>query len=280
MSQAHRLLLLLLVSVLFLPSGRAEAQSCAGPFAIGEVQRTFRDPARGNRSVGVLIRYPATRAGSNAPPVTGCAFPAVVFGHGFTISHTAYRFLSDGLVPGGYVLAFPSTEGGLSPSHARFAADLAFVARALHTDSLLAAALGAGRALGGHSMGGGAAVLAASGNRDVQALFALAPAETNPSAVAAAAGVGVPTQFVLGSRDCVTPRDRHAQPIFDRLGTPTGLKFIHEIAGGSHCQFSNGAWTCSFGENSCGGGATISATAQHAATISVLRGFLDGVFGR
>lgn len=280
MSLHQRLLGLLLILAAFLPIGAATAQSCQGPFAIGELQRTYRDPARGNRSVGVLIRYPAQRAGSNAPPVTGCAFPAVVFGHGFTISHTAYRFLSDGLVPAGYVVAFPSTEGGLSPSHARFAADLAFVARALAGDTLLAPALGNGRAIGGHSMGGGAAVLAVSGNREVQALFALAPAETNPSAAAAAAGVSVPTQFVLGSRDCVTPRDRHAQPIYDRLGTPSGLKFIDEIAGGSHCQFSNGAWTCSFGENSCGGSATIGASVQHARTVTTLRGFLDGVFGR
>lgn len=280
MSLRHRLLLLLLVTAVLLPGGAAQAQNCAGPFAIGEVQRTYRDPARGNRSVGVLIRYPATRSGSNAPPVTGCGFPAIVFGHGFTISHQAYRFLSDGLVPAGYVLAFPSTEGGLSPSHARFAADLAFVARALSTDSWLAPALGAGRAIGGHSMGGGSAVLAASGNAGIHALFALAPAETNPSAVAAAPRVSVPTQFVLGSRDCVTPRARHAQPIFDRLGTPAGLKFIDEISGGSHCQFSNGAWTCSFGESTCGGSATISANAQHARTIAILRGFLDGVFGR
>ncbi|GIX32712.1 MAG: hypothetical protein KatS3mg125_0668 [Lysobacterales bacterium] len=280
MSLHPRFLLLLLVGIASLPLDAARAQNCAGPFAIGEIQRTYRDPARGNRAVGALIRYPATRAGSNAPPVTGCAFPAVVFGHGFTIGHTAYRFISDGLVPAGYVLAFPSTEGGLSPSHARFAADLAFVARALATDSLLGPALGSGRAIGGHSMGGGSAVLAASGNAGIHALFALAPAETNPSAAAAATGVNVPTQFVLGSRDCVTPRARHAQPIFDRLGTPSGLKFIEEIAGGSHCQFSNGAWTCSFGESSCGGSATISASAQHAQTIAILRGFLDGVFGR
>lgn len=266
--------------LLLLAPEPAPAQSCQGPFAIGEVNRSYRDPARGNRSVGVLVRYPASRAGSNAPPVTGCGFPAVVFGHGFTISHTAYRFLSDGLVPAGYVVAFPSTEGGLSPSHARFAQDLAFVARALASDTQLAPALGPGRAIGGHSMGGGAAVLAVSGNAAVQALFAFAPAETNPSAVAAAAEVRVPTLFVLGSRDCVTPRARHAQPIFNALATPAAQKFIEEIAGGSHCQFSNGSWTCSFGENSCGGSATISAAAQHSQTLALLRVFLDATFGR
>ena len=45
------------------------------------------------------------------------------------------------------------------------------------------------------------------------ALFALAPAETSPSAIAAASGIVAPTLIITGSRDCVTPSAAQAGPI-------------------------------------------------------------------
>lgn len=264
-----RLVLLGLAALVSVP-----AAACSGPFAIGEVTRTLVDPARGNRSVGVVIRYPAQAAGVAAPPVADCAFPALVYGHGFTISHLAYGYLSQALVPQGFVIAFPSTESGIAPNHPQFGADLAFVARQLASDPLLGASLGSARALGGHSMGGGAAFLGAAQNADVQALFAMAPAETNPSAIAAAANISIPTRILIGSRDCVTPAAQHAQPMFAALATPAADKSLLEIAGASHCQFSDGALTCSIGESSCGGSATITAGAQHEASLNLLREWL------
>jgi hypothetical protein len=54
-------------------------------------------------------------------------FPVISFGHGFVMVHTAYQFLWLDLVPKGYILAFPTTEGSLSPSHLNFGLDLAFI---------------------------------------------------------------------------------------------------------------------------------------------------------
>ena len=85
-------------------------------------------------------------------------------------------------MPRGCVLVLPSTEGGLSPNHANFGRDLAFVLNAVRADPTFAGALGTRTAIGGHSMGGGAAFLAAANNANLTALFALAPAETNPKA--------------------------------------------------------------------------------------------------
>lgn len=247
--------------------------ACGGPFPIGERSRSYLDATR-ERTVGALLYYPATGAGNGAPAVSGCAFPILSFGHGFTIPADRYRYLVDGLVPRGYVLVFPTTESGLSPSHAQFGLDLAFLPRAVAADPDFTAVVGAAVAVGGHSMGGGASVLAARAPA-VGAWFGLAPAETNPSAIAAAAEVGVPALILTGSRDCVTPAAQHAQPIYTALATVASQKRWVDLDGASHCQFSDGYFTCSFGESSCGGGATISAAQQHQRTLAQLLPWLE-----
>ncbi len=251
----------------------AIAQACTGPYAVGTVQTTLVDSERG-RSVPVRVHYPATLAGSNTAAVNGCAFPVLAFGHGFTIAHTSYGYLADGLATHGVVVVLPATEEGFSPSHASFGADLRFAANAVRNIDALRAAVGPVRAIGGHSMGGGAAILGGAG---LDGYFGLAPANTNPSAITAAPFVVAPALILLGSRDCVTPRAQHADPIFQALATPLADKRMIEIAGGSHCQFSVGSLTCGIGEQSCGGSATISQAVQQAATLAEAIPFLRGL---
>lgn len=253
------------------------AGGCGGPFPIGERSLTWNDPDRPGRAVGALVRYPRQAGGGSAPPIEGCAFPVLAVGHGFTIPADRYRYLVDGLVPTGVILVLPTTETGLSPSHAAFGADLAFVTRALSADAAFAGAAGPLRGVVGHSMGGGAAVLAAASDPGIGLLIGLAPAETNPSAIAAAAAVTAPALVMTGSRDCVTPFASHAGPILAALGS-SDVRHV-DLAGGSHCQFSDGYFTCSFGEGSCGGSAEIPAASQHAATVAEIRRLLDDVIG-
>lgn len=247
---------------------------CDGPFTVRSATKTYTDAARGNRRVGATVYYPSASSSSSAI-VTGCNLPVVSFGHGFTIGNGAYGFLPQRLVPAGYVVVLPSTEGGFGPSHGRFGDDLAFVIRAVRNDAAFAGAIGTKSAIGGHSMGGGAAVLGASRNIDISALFAFAPAETNPSAVAAAARITAPTLVVTGSRDCVTPYAQHAGPILAALATPDASIYDAPITGASHCQFTTGSFTCGIGENSCGGRGTITAAQQQTVTLDTLKPFLD-----
>jgi pimeloyl-ACP methyl ester carboxylesterase len=251
------------------------AADCDGPHPVGETTRTWQDPDRGNRNVGVLIRYPRQAGAIDAPPVPGCDFPVLAVGHGFTIPADRYRYLVDGLVPEGVIVVLPTTETGLSPNHATFAADLAFATRALRVDPAFLGVAGTVRGVIGHSMGGGASVLAAATDPGLAMLVGLAPAETTPSAVAAAINVHSPTLLLTGSRDCVTPFAAHAAPILAALAATT-VRHV-EIAGGSHCQFSDGHFTCAIGEASCGGNATIPASVQQGRTIEEIRRLLDEV---
>lgn len=275
----HYLTLGLLLTALA-PSERAAGGSgCAAPFAVGTATASYADPARAGRAVAVRVHYPAVVAGSGSAALTGCGFPLVAFGHGFTIGNGSYPYLADGLAAAGYIVVLPGTESGLSPDHAQFGRDLSFVLQATASAPQWQAAAGPRRAIGGHSMGGGAAVLALAGAPAVDALFALAPAETNPSAIAAAATISAPSLLITGSRDCVAPTAQHAGPIHAALATPATAKSLVDINGASHCQFSGASLTCSIGEQSCGGSATITASDQQGQTLALLLPWLQQVLG-
>jgi len=252
--------ILTLVFGLFLISASAQ------PFLIGSQNITFNDPVR-NRNIGTQIRYPGTTAGANAEVAEG-PFPVLVMGHGFAMGFDVYSNLWNYFVPKGYIVALPTTEGGLlpAPNHGAFGLDIAFVAQALQAANTDPASPFFGKvapatALMGHSMGGGASFLGAANNPNIQALVNFAPAETNPSAVAAAANVTVPTMVIAGSNDCVTPIPAHQGPMYAAL--TTSCRAFVNITGASHCQFAESNFNCNFGEFTCSPSAAISRAIQH-----------------
>ncbi len=248
-------------------------------FGIGHIDTTFTDPDRNNRAVPVAIYYPADTSGDGVPlTATQGAFPVLSFGHGFVMGWEAYENLWTAIVPRGYLMVFPKTEGGIAPSHATFAADLAFVIKRcneLNNDntSVFYGRVGASSAVMGHSMGGGAALLAAQGNNEITALAVLAAAQTNPSAIAAAANIQLPALLFAGANDCVTPPATNQLAMYEAL---TGsCKTYISITGGSHCQMAENNFLCSVGEATCSPSAQISRDAQHAVIDNYLVKWLD-----
>ena len=219
-------------------------------FQIGHLPSIFTDPARNYRAINVEIYYPATTAGDFAPLAAG-QFPFVVFGHGFVMDHTAYANITEALISEGYILIYVETEGGFAPVHGDFGLDLAFMADHFYDENANAASLFYSSildrcAIMGHSMGGGATWLAASTSTSVDCIAGLAPAETNPSAIAAASNVTVPAIVLSGSSDAVTaPADNHT-PIFE--STASDCKYFVNIIDGSHCGYANSGSLCDFGE--------------------------------
>lgn len=250
----------------------------AQPYLIGSSNITFNDPAR-NRNIPTQLRYPATTAGANAEVAEG-PFPVLVMGHGFAMGYDVYSNLWNYFVPKGYIMALPTTEGGLipGPSHGAFGLDLAFIAQALqeaNTDpsSPFFGKVAPATALMGHSMGGGASFLGAANNSNIQALVNFAPAETTPSAIAAAASVTVPTMVFAGSNDCVTPIADHQGPMYAALTTP--CRAFVNITGASHCQFAESNFNCNFGELTCSPSAAISRGVQHGIMNDIAGLWLD-----
>lgn len=252
----------------------------AQPFAIGRTTLNLTDPTRNNRSVPTEVYYPASTAGVNVPITTQTSetFPVISFGHGFLMTWDAYQNIWEALVPQGYIVAFPKTEGGFSPSHLEFGKDLAFVVTSLqqlgtNSSSLFHNRLGPNSALMGHSMGGGAAHLAQAFLPNVTTLMTLAPAETNPSAVGAAATISQPSLVIAGANDCVTPPSQHQIPIFNALSSE--CKSYVAITGGSHCFMANSNFFCNIGESSCTPAPTITRAQQQATLNAVMLAWLD-----
>ena len=262
------------ILALLLNSAAAQV-SCIGNLRpVGTRTHTYIDAARANRPVNVLLRYPAQGAGGVDAPALACFSPIVSFGHGFLIPNTSYDYLARGFANFGFVVVLPGTESGLAPNHEAFALDLIFAVKAIQNDPFFVGAVSDLRAYGGHSMGGGAAILAAARDRNSSALFVLAPAETNPSAIAAAAKVRGTAFFEVASRDCVTPRATTAQPMFDAINVPQDRKNIEELDGGSHCQFAAENFACRLAEQSCGGQPTMSELVQQSETHADIVEFL------
>lgn len=250
------------------------------PFAIGTTSVALHDDVR-DRDVPCSVYYPAVVAGADAAIATG-TFTTLVFGHGFVMSVNAYTYLGEHFASAGYIVALPTTEGGFAPDHASFGQDLAFVSNALQALGADAGSpfnghVAPASALMGHSMGGGAAMLGAAGNVNIQAVVLLAPAETTPSAIAAAGQIGVPTLIFGASEDCVTPIATNTQPMYD-ASTATCKAFV-DILGGGHCYFGDSSPTCSLGEFTCGPDLTIDRQQQHQAVLDVADLWLERFLG-
>ena len=263
----------LLVLLLALVAASTAAQS----FPIGTRLITYQDPARNNRNIQTYLYYPATSAGSNQPVANG-QFPVVVIGHGFTMTYAPYVYIANNLAAAGYIVAIPNTETGFSPSHTTFALDMAFLVDKLYDEHTNSGSpfyqhVQYDACIMGHSMGGGCTYLAAQNNPSVTATVTLAAAETNPSAIAAAANVNCPSLVFSGSADCVTPPAQHQEPIYNALPT---CKVYASLTGGGHCNFATYNFNCSFGEFTCNpNGPPMPAGTQQAIVLDLLRPWLD-----
>ena len=234
--------LLLLLSVFF--CGFANAQ-----WEVGQTDWLLIDESRDDREIPCSVWYPAVTSGLEVEPEMG-AFPSFVMAHGFLMSSMDYTGLAETLVSAGYVFVSLATEEGFVTSHGDYGLDLAFVANRTaegEVPGLLSESMNGRVAIGGHSMGGGASWLAAAQNPAIDAVLAMAPAETNVSAIAAGENITVPVLVLSGSADAVTPSSTQHEPIFNAAVNSPCRAFV-SIAEGGHCGFADPGTLCDFGE--------------------------------
>ncbi len=263
---------------LFLITVISHSNAYSQTFETGNVQHTFIDPDRNDRPILTEIYFPVSADGNKESIAEG-TFPLLIFGHGFVMTWSAYENLWTHFVPQGYVMAFPRTESGFSPSHLDFGLDIAFLAEAIQEfasdpSTPLYDGLNGRAAVMGHSMGGGASVLAAATGSDyIHALLNLAPAETSPSAIAAAEQVTIPSLIFAGSSDDVTPESTNQIPIYEALDSQS--KSYVSIIGGGHCYFANYNFNCAVGESFSSGNITVTREEQQQTTSDFATPWLD-----
>jgi len=261
----------LLNGFLFIPI-MALAQS----YNIGHTNMAFFDEAR-NRSISTEIYYPANETGENVAMANG-EYPIIVFGHGFLMAYEAYANFWTELLPKGYIMAFPTTEMSLSPAHGELGADIKFVANEilnLNNDesTIFYNSILAKTALMGHSMGGGASLLAAENNATISTVINFAAAETSPSAIMAAANISIPALIFSGEVDCVAPKIENQIPMYEALNSD--CKTLVEVKNGGHCYFADNNFACNLGETFCGNNFVITRDEQHEISFAFLNLWLD-----
>jgi alpha-beta hydrolase superfamily lysophospholipase len=253
---------------------------------IGHTQITFQDASRNNRSIQTEIYYPASVAGNDVAIESG-TYPVIVFGHGFVMAWDAYKNLWEEFVPRGYIMVFPRTEGSIiGTDHQKFGWDLQFLVTQMQSEgaspsSIFYQGVANETALMGHSMGGGAAFLAAdslvtNGNTSLKTLIGLAPAESSSNGVSSinsALSVTLPSLILSGSNDGVTPSVDHHIPMYDNLASD--CKTFINVLGGGHCYFANSNFNCDFGEGTSSTGISITRAEQHQVTFDFVNLWLD-----
>lgn len=256
---------------------------------VGYTTITFSDATRtggfgsgggAGRQIQTEIYYPAASAGNDVP-VVGANLPIISFGHGFSMTWDVYTPVWESLVNEGYIVAFPRTEGSLSPSHDNFGKDLALIVTKIqdlntNSSSLFFGKIGSTAAIMGHSMGGGSSFLAANYNSSITTMVTFAAANTSPSSITAAQQITIPNLVISGQNDCVAPPVDHQNDMYDSLQSTYKTEIT--ILGGGHCYFANNNFNCSFGEGTCSPNPTITRGEQQDATMDLtnlwLRKFL------
>ncbi|WP_169735681.1 dienelactone hydrolase family protein [Intrasporangium oryzae] len=211
------------------------------------------------RPFGALV------VGQHGPTDPGAMCPVVAFGHGFAQDAGRYLSILTGLAARGYVVVAPDSETRLWPSHARLADDLWRAIEWARSSSPHADP--AACAVAGHSMGAGAALLAAQRHTDIDTVVTFAAARTRPSSVAAAAAIRADALFVVGSLDRIV-RPETTRTMY--AAKPTPATFV-TITGGYHCGFLDSAACRGLG---CDSG-DLTRDAQLAITRQLLGDWLD-----
>lgn len=173
-------------------------------------------------------------------PKEGRGLAAVAFGHGWLQPAGQYRELLRHLASWGIVAAAPSTQGGPLPSHRLLADDLLGTLEMVTNVRLGPGAISVDPeklGVGGHSTGGGSAVLAASKAAGIRGVATFAPAQTIPSASAAARQVHCPGLHLAAEDDLVAPAQGNAEAIARAWAGPAQLRTMPKT---SHLAITEG----------------------------------------
>lgn len=216
--------------------------AASGPFRAGWTDVTIT--AADGHVFGARIYYPARRNGANTPiSLAGAPYPVISFAHGFIQPVSRYASTLRHLATWGFLVAAPWAEADLSPNPNQLAFDLSrafswLVAQNSTTGSRFAGAVDTEHfGVSGHSMGGGASIVAASRDPRVDAVANLAAVPTSimtPPPTAAISQVLVPVQLIGGSEDIIIPPATSQVPLYANANGPRQAPLL---LGGSHCGF-------------------------------------------
>jgi dienelactone hydrolase len=235
----------------------AQNPQATGSYATATRDTSFDDATTWNLgSINVRVHYPTD---------TG-TFPVIAFGHGFQIAYTAYDQFCAHLASWGYIVVNVNEQNNpFNISHQTFARQMASAIQFMQAEGQRPASryfgrVGSTSGAVGHSMGGGASMLIPGQYSGITAVAGMAPAETNPSAIAALANIETPLFIIAGKGDSVTPALTVQQPMYNAVAGP---RTLHTLKNGGHCAFTDASNAiCNIGAASTQDAGTLSNAVQ------------------
>jgi dienelactone hydrolase len=209
------------------PYQRGPAPTSASIEADGTYAVSTATVARQSNFGGGTIYYPTTTADGT--------FGAIALSPGFTETQSYLAWLARRLATHGFVVINIDTLNTLETPDVRADELQAALTWLSSSSSPVRTRIDAARTgVGGHSMGGGGTIEAASERPTLKAAVAFQPWHTNQSW----GGVRVPVMIQGAQNDTIAPVAQHAEPFYNALtGAPE--KAYAEFAGADH--FASGA---------------------------------------
>ena len=256
---------------------QSQAQSTAGIYPVGTEDLRFEDRYYTKAPVKMRVFFPASPDGKE---LADGKFPIVAFGHGFVMNYLVYTNIFNHLASWGYIVAVPDEQNGFNVNHYTFAQQLSACVRYLQdqgkqSDSQYFNKTDSTSAVLGHSMGGGASMLAPLIYPQLTAIAGLAPAQTNsnPTAIDGLKQIQTPLLIISSRGDSVTPERNNQIPMFDNA---LGPKQRVSLLKGGHCNFSDGPnLACNFGATTAGDKGTLSNAEQQFLARRYLTAFFN-----
>jgi dienelactone hydrolase len=204
------------------PAPTSSSIEADGPYAISSAT-----VAGQSNFGGGTIYYPTTTADGT--------FGAVALSPGFTENQSYLQWLARRLATHGFVVININTLNALEAPNARADELQAALTYLSSSASPVRTRVDAARAgVGGHSMGGGGTIEAASERPTLKAAVAFQPWHSTT----AWSGVRVPTMIQGAQNDVIAPIAQHAEPFYNALTSAPEKAYV-EMAGADH--FASGA---------------------------------------
>ena len=206
-----------------------------GPYQAGWTQQTIQ---RSGRTLNCSIYYPAFTEGSEVQIDTlHGLYPIVAFGHGYAMQTSYYLSTFKHLASHGYVVIapqFPDTQFGELADDLLYCVEYIRQQYATPASRFYGLIDTASVGLSGHSMGGGASLLAAVRDSRVDIVAPLAPAETTPSVIAVMNQIAGVVYLIAGGSDGITPPSTNQIPMYNNARP---LKALPIILQANHTRF-------------------------------------------
>lgn len=206
-----------------------------GPLKAGWTSVTLQ---REGRTFNCRVYYPALTEGSEAQiDSTKAPYPIIAFGHGFFMQTGYYISLFTHLATYGYIVIAPQFS---DTQHELLAYDMLYCIQYLKTLNTvpgtryynLVDTLSVG--VSGHSMGGGASLIAAVIDTTILVTAPLAAAETTPSVISRMNRIKSVVYLISAQNDGITPVST-VQSVMYQNALP--VKALPVIKGGNHTKF-------------------------------------------